>query len=149
MHTCVEKYYFNFVNRDFCSDQILKEWFYCFFLFSWINCQRIKWAFFFFKEKSCLFNKWMINGIQVLFTLYINSYLRYFIKKTKQCVMFSIKFNKSTTEYITNIMSKQQCHQSFTNWSLRWKRTPKQVWFFFFIKVKVSNKICLHWNAIA
>lgn len=85
----------------------------------------------------------MINGIQVLFTLYINSYLRHIYKENK------IKFNKSTTEYITNIMSKQQCHQSFTNWSLRWKRTPKQVWFFFFIKVKVSNKICLHWNAIA
>lgn len=51
----------------------------------------------------------MINGIQVLFTLYINSYLRHIYKENK------IKFNKSTTEYITNIMSKQQCHRSFTN----------------------------------
>lgn len=132
MHTCVEKYYFNFVNRDFCSDQILKEWFYCFFLFSWINCQRIKWAFFFLKKNHvCSINGWLMAYKYYLHYIWILIY-DIFIKKTKQCVMFSIKFNKSTTEYITNIMSKQQCHQSFTNWSLRWKRTPKQVWFFFY-----------------
>lgn len=57
----------------------------------------------------------MINGIQVLFTLYINSYLRHIYKENKTMCKISIKFNESTTEYITNIMSKQQCHQSFTN----------------------------------